>query len=52
MDLHGGLEAHEMDVRPHVWGTIDDEHCAWKMKDVTFGGILVWLRDETPPYST
>jgi hypothetical protein len=52
LDLHGGLEAHEMDVRPHVWGTIDDECCTWKMKDVSFGGILASSEDELAPLST
>jgi hypothetical protein len=41
-----------MDARPHIWGTIDDEHCAWKMKDVVCGGILAWLKDGIPPFST
>jgi hypothetical protein len=44
--------SHRMDARPHVWGTIDDEHCAWKMKDVSFGGILAWIEDGIPPFST
>jgi hypothetical protein len=41
LDLHRGLEAHEMDVRPQVWGTIDDEHCTLRMEDDVFGGTLV-----------
>jgi hypothetical protein len=52
LDLHRGLEAHEMDARPHVWGTIDDERCTWKMKDVSFGGTLASPKDEIVPSPT
>jgi hypothetical protein len=44
--------AHRMVARPHVWGTIDDERCTWKKKDVAFGGTLASLEDEVPPFST
>ena len=43
---------HRMDARPHIWGTIYDDHYAWNMKDVSFGGIFAWLKDGTPPFST
>jgi hypothetical protein len=52
LDLHRGLEAHEMNGRPRIWGTIDDERCTWKMKDVAFGGILALLENELAPLST
>jgi hypothetical protein len=52
LDLHRGLEAHEMDARPHVWGTIYDELFTLKMKDVSFGGFLASLEDEISPFST
>jgi hypothetical protein len=39
-DLHRGLEAHEMDARPHVWAIFDDERCTLMMEDIAFGGIL------------
>jgi hypothetical protein len=47
-----GLKAHEMDARPHVWGTIDDERCTWKMKENAFGGILESLEDDLAHLST
>jgi hypothetical protein len=52
MDLHRGLEAHEMDVRTHIWGTIDDERFTWEMLDVSFGGSLALLGDDIAPSST
>jgi hypothetical protein len=52
LDLHRCLEAHDMDARPHVWGTIDDERCTWKMKDIAFGGTLASPKDEIVPSPT
>jgi hypothetical protein len=40
-----------MDVRPHVWGTWDDEHCTLRMDDFAFGGTLAWPDDDIPPSS-
>jgi hypothetical protein len=35
---------------PMSGASFDEEHCTLKMEDVAFGGILVWLEDETPPF--
>jgi hypothetical protein len=37
---------------PTFGAPFDDERCTLMMEDVAFGGILAWLKDETPPFST
>jgi hypothetical protein len=44
--------ADRMDVVPHEWVTIDDEHCTLILEDVSFGGTLASLEDEVAPFST
>jgi hypothetical protein len=41
-----------MDAIPHIWVTIDDEHCTLRVEDVAFGGTLASLEDEVAPFST
>jgi hypothetical protein len=52
LDLHRGLKSHEMDARPRMWKTIDDECCILRIKEVSFGGSLTSPEDEIAPSPT